>query len=724
MSIAFDGRCFHLYNDRISYIIRLAAGRYPLHLYWGRRVRRVGDDLLSRLSMYTDETFSLHEMPLDHLPQECPVFGMGDMREGMLHVLHADGAHALDLRYVRHSVMDGKPEIAGMPSARGEGARSLLLTLRDEYSGIEVELCYTVYEDVDIIARSMRVINGGAQSATIERALSACVEFERTDLSLLTLSGSWARERQAYARPLMPGEQGVSSVRGASSAIASPFMALLAPNATEESGEVYGFSLCYSGSFWATVHVDANCAPRAMIGIQPFNFAWELKPGEAFQTPEAYLCFSGEGLGNMSLQLHRLVHRHITTGKFARAARPILVNNWEATYFQFDEEKLLSLARTAKEAGIDMLVLDDGWFGHRDSDNSSLGDWVDDLHKLPDGLAGLSRKVHEMGLKFGLWVEPEMVSPDSDLYRAHPDWCIHAGDRMRVEGRRQLVLDMSRKDVQDYVVSSICAAMERGNVDYIKWDMNRNITMYGSEELPAHRVRELGHRYILGVYDVMRRVISRFPDVLFESCAGGGGRFDLAMMALMPQAWCSDDTDAWMRCRIQHGTSLVFPPSCMGAHVSAVPNHQTGRLSPLATRAMVAMGGTYGYELDLTKLPQEELDQIAAFNRKVKVLQPLLLYGDYYRLRSPFEGNDCAFMSVSEDRKEAVVTHVTALAQPNTRGGLLRLRGLNPDWDYRDEDSGVVYGGDELMAYGLPLAKPWGDYAGQQFHLIRTETEA
>ena len=721
MPIAFDGRRFHLHNDRVSYMIYLAAGRYPLHLYWGRRVRRIGDDLLSRLSGYTDETFSLHEIPLDRLPQECPVFGMGDLRMGLLHVQQADGAHALDLQYAGHRVVDGKPELEGMPSARGEGAQSLLLTLRDAYSGVEVELCYTVYEDVDIIARSLRVINGGTQRVTIERALSACVEFERTDLSLLTLSGAWARERQVFTRPLAPGEQGVSSVRGASSTIASPFMALLSPGATEDAGEVYGFALCYSGSFQATVDVDADRAARAMIGIAPYNFSWALAAGEAFQTPEAYLCFSGEGLGNMSRQFHRLVHRHITTGRFARAPRPILVNNWEATYFKFDEEKLLALARAAKDVGIDMLVLDDGWFGHRDDDFSSLGDWVDDLRKLPQGLAGLSAKVHEMGLRFGVWVEPEMVSPDSALYRAHPDWCIHAGERMRVEGRHQLVLDLSRAEVRDYVVSSICAAMERGNVDYVKWDMNRNINMYGSEQLPPDRVRELGHRYILGVYDVMRRVTARFPQVLFESCASGGGRFDLAMMALMPQAWCSDDTDAWMRCRIQHGTSFVFPPSCMGAHVSAVPNHQNGRVTPLTTRAMVAMGGTYGYELDLTRLPQEELAQIAAFNGRVKALQTTLLYGDYYRLRSPFEGNECAFMSVSEDRCEAVVTHVTAQAPVNGRGGLLRLRGLNAQWDYRDEDSGAVYGGDELMEHGLPLKKPWGDYMGQQFHLVRVE---
>lgn len=724
MPITFDEstRCFHLQNDRISYIIRLAAGRYPLHLYWGRRLRAVSDDLLSRLCAYTDEDFSLHETPLDLLPQECPTFGCGDMREGMLHVLHADGTHALDLQYVSHEIIDGKPALPGLPSARGEGAQTLQLTLRDSESGLSVTLTYTVWPDVDIVARSMRVTNGGASPAVIERALSACVDFEQADFSLLTLSGAWARERGIVSRPLVPGDQGTSTARGASSVQTSPFMALLAPNTTEQTGDVYAFALCYSGSFAASVHVDQFSMARAQIGIQPFNFSWTLAPGDSFQTPEAYLCFSPDGLNGMSRQFHALTHRHITTGRYAAAERPLLINNWEATYFDFNEEKLLALARCAKDVGIDLFVLDDGWFGHRDADNSSLGDWFDDVRKLPDGLAGLSARVHAMGLKFGLWVEPEMISPDSELCRAHPDWCIHAGSRMRVESRHQLVLDLSRQDVRDYIVEHIGAALRRAQVDYVKWDMNRNINMWGSAQLPPERMRELGHRYILGLYDIMSRIIAQFPDVLFESCAGGGGRFDLGMMCFMPQAWCSDDTDAHMRSRIQYATSLVFPPSTMGAHVSAVPNHQTGRITPLETRAAVAMGGTYGYELDLLRLPQQELDEIAALNRRVKSMQRLLLYGVFYRLKSPFEGNETAWMSVSEDGREAVVTHVFTLAQPNAKPALLRLVGLNPSLDYRDEATGRVYGGDELMHHGIRIEVPWNDYRAQQFHLIALDS--
>ncbi|MCI6728776.1 MAG: alpha-galactosidase [Clostridiales bacterium] len=718
--ITFDAesRCFHLANDRISYIIRLGAGKYPLHLYWGPRVRRVSEDLLSALSAYTDETFSLHGLPLDRLPQECPTYGCADLREGMLQVRHADGTHALDLQYESHAILSGKPPLAGLPSARGETAQTLVLTLTDGCSGLSVRLLYTLWEDVDIIARSVEIVNRGSAPVVLDRVLSACVDFEQADFSLLTLSGAWARERQPFLRPLVPGDQGVSTARGASSAQTSPFLALLSPGATEEQGLVYAFALCYSGSFTASVHVDQDFTARAMLGIQPFGFSWTLASGERFQAPEAYLCCSAQGLGGMSRQFHRLVHRHITTGPYAQTARPILINNWEATYFDFNEEKLLALARQARAVGIDLFVLDDGWFGHRDRDDSSLGDWWEDLRKLPQGLGGLSSQIHAMGMKFGLWVEPEMVSPDSRLYRAHPDWCIHVPGRLRTEARHQLVLDLSRPEVRDYIVEAISEALTRGQVDYVKWDMNRNITMWGSQGLPAGRQQELPHRYILGLYEVMGRVIRRFPQVLFESCAGGGGRFDLGLMCLMPQAWCSDDTDAWMRCRIQYGTSLLFPPSVMGAHVSAVPNHQTGRSSPLFTRAAVAMGGSYGYELDLGKLPEAELAQIRELNTRVHSMQQLLLYGDFYRLRSPFSGNDCAWMSVSPDRREAVVTHVFALAQPNTKPRLLRLRGLDPALDYRDADTGRVWGGDELLSRGLRLETPWNDYQAQQFHLV------
>lgn len=716
-------QCFHLYNDRISYIFRLAGGKYPIHVHWGRRVRHVHDELIDRRTIFTEDTFSLHEVALDFLPLECPTF-TGDLRKGMIGVTHESGMSALLLEYASHEIIEGKPSLGGLPSARGEGAQSLLLTLRDAVSGVAVELCYTVYADTDVIARSARILNGGKTDIVIDRALSACVDIEGCDYDFTTLCGAWARERRPYTRPLVPGDQGTGSARGASSVQTSPFMMLTSKGATETAGEAYGFALCYSGGFEASVHVDHHDIARAMIGIQPYNFSWKLAPGEAFQMPEAYLCYSCAGIGGMSRSFHRLVHRHITPGQYAQVPRPLLINNWEGTYFNFDEEKLLALARRAVEADIDLFVLDDGWFGHRDDDHSSLGDWFDDTRKLPHGLAGLSEKIHALGLKFGLWVEPEMISPDSDLYRAHPDWCIHVPDYPRIECRNQLVLDLSRGEVRDYVVDVITAALRRANVDYVKWDMNRFITMWGSPALPADRQKELGHRYILGVYDIMRRITAQFPDVLFESCAGGGGRFDLGMMCLMPQAWCTDDTDAWMRCQIQHGTSLVFPASTMGAHVSAVPNHQTGRITPLRTRAAVAMNGTYGYELDLTKLPDADIAEIRQLNQRVREMQMTLLYGDLYRLRSPIDGNEAAWMTVSPDKREAVVTHVYAQATPNTKDGFLRLCGLDEKLTYRDVDTGKLYGGDELMYYGIRMKAPWGDYMSQQWFLRAVEEES
>lgn len=719
MSIRYDenSRCFHLDGTGMSYVIRLAAGRWPLHLHFGAPLRKITDDTLARLSPYTDETFTLHELPLDRLPQECPVFGTADLREGLLHVRHADGTSALDPVFHSYSIFPGRETIPGLPFAEGEGAETLRLTLFDEESNLFLHLFYTLWSEEGILARHMRIENRGVLPVTLERALSFTLDFEHSDFRLLTESGAWARERQIVMRPLVPGEQGVSSLRGHSSAQASPFLALLTPCASEASGEVYGFSLAYSGNFLASANVDQDGATRVLLGIHPFEFSWRLASGESFDTPEAYLCYSSEGLSGMSRLFHRFIRRHIFSGPWVHTSRPILINNWEATYFSFNEDKLLRLAEEAKNTGIDLFVLDDGWFGCRDNDFSSLGDWTDDDRKLPDGLSGLSRKIHALGLRFGLWVEPEMISPDSELYRTHPDWCIHAGNRPRLESRHQLVLDLTREEVRENIVSQITAALTRGNVDYVKWDMNRSISLAASPTLSPECMKEFRHRYILGLYEIIRTITKAFPKVLFESCASGGGRFDLGIMRYMPQAWTSDDTDAWERCRIQYGTSLVFPPECMGAHVSAVPNHQTGRITPLFTRAAVAMGGTYGYELDLCALKEEEREAIRMLNARVHQWQEVLLYGTLERLLSPFEHEETAWMIISPDCSRAVVTHVQSLAKANTRPRLLRLRGLHPEKQYRDEDSGKIYGGDELMARGLPLLPTHGDFAAQQFFL-------
>ena len=710
-------RTFYLDGSGFSYVFRLAGGLWPVHLHYGAPLRRVEEDAVARLSPYRDGDFSLDELPLDRMPAECPVFGGADLRPGMLGMRCRDGAAPADFTYRSHEITSGRPPLPGLPFARGEGAETLKLTLEDRFSGLLVHLFYTIWPRDGILARSAAVENAGGAPAVLTRALSLALDFEGSDFRLLTESGAWARERDLFSRPLVPGDQGVSSLRGHSSAQAAPFFALLAPDAGEAYGEAYGFMLCYSGNFLASVHVGQDGNARALLGIHPEAFSWTLAPGETFQTPEAWLCYSPEGLSGMSLRFHRFFHAHVTPGPYARAPRPILVNNWEATYFGFDEEKLIRLAEAAKAAEIDLFVLDDGWFGRRDDDRSSLGDWTDDLRKLPRGLAGLSARVHALGLRFGLWVEPEMVSPDSDLYRAHPDWCVHAPGRPRLESRHQLVLDLTRAEVRDHVVSAVSDALSRGRVDYVKWDMNRSLSAVGSACLPPERAGEFYHRFMLGVYEILSRVTRAFPDVLFESCAGGGSRFDAGMMCFAPQAWTSDNTDAWARCRIQYATSLFFPPSCMGAHVSAVPNHQTGRVTPLAARAAAAMFGTYGYELDLCALPPETLDEIRALNRRVREWQDVLLYGDTQRLRSPFEGGEAAWMQVSPDRRRAAVTFVQALSVANAKPRLLRLRGLLSGARYRDEDTGIAYGGDELMARGLPLRAPAGDFTAQQFFL-------
>lgn len=710
--IANNGQ-FHLRNASISYIMAVTEEGVLAHLYFGRRLEALNAPFLG----FADSMKKGFD--LDKLPQECPTFGHGDLREGAVGVRSADGMRVLDLRYASFEIADGKPALNGLPASfdREGTAKTLFITLTDALLRLDVVLLYTIFDDCDVLARSIRIENHGDSPVRLTRALSANVDFDHSDFDLLTLSGAWARERFPYRRALVPGQQGVSSARGASSAQQNPFMALLKKGATEDAGEVYGFALVYSGNFSAHVEVDWNLCARAQIGINDYDFEWLLEPDEAFTAPEAVLCYSSHGLSGMSEAFHTLCRRHVVRGQYAFSERPVLLNNWEATYFNFDEEKLLTIAKKAKELGIELFVLDDGWFGKRDDDHSSLGDWVENRRKLPDGLEGLCEKVHAMGLQFGLWFEPEMVSPDSDLYRAHPDWCLHVDGRERTERRNQLTLDMSRADVCAYVEKAVTDVLKRVPLDYIKWDMNRNFSPIGSAELPPERQMELAHRYMLGLYGVLERVTSAYPNVLFESCASGGGRFDLGMMYYMPQAWCSDDTDAGMRCKIQYGTSFVFPQSVMGAHVSAVPNHQTGRLSPLDTRALVAMGGAFGYEMDVSRMTPEEQAQTKADICYMKGLRSTLLYGQMHRLLSPFEGEEAAWMVVSEDRREAVVTAVSLSARVRLPTPRLPLKGLDEGLTYRVEELGREMRGDELMYYGLPLPYAKGDRTSVRYTL-------
>ncbi len=721
-----EGNIWHLRNQWISYALCELPGGVLAHLCAGARLERLNPAGLLRHANVQAEDFGVQECVLDRLPQEYPSFGLGDMREGALTVVAPDGSRAVDLRLAKAEVLDEKPALEGLPATRGEGCAALRLTLRDAHTGLEAELNYAVYDDCPAIVRSARLVNRGDAPLTVERAYSLCLDLPDDDWELITLSGSWARERTPYRRALTPGFQGVSSQRGASSLQTSPFMALCRPGAGEDAGEVLGLSLIYSGNFIARAEGTCTGGARLLMGVNDRDFTWRLEPGEAFQTPEVALVISNEGIGGMSRGFHRLWENHLLPKKWMHADRPVLLNSWEAAYFDFDEDKLLSIARAAADAGASLFVVDDGWFGHRDDDTTSLGDWTADTRKLPGGLKRLGARVRELGLGFGIWMEPEMVSPDSDLFRAHPDWCLHIPGREAITARHQLILDLGRTEVQEFVYSSVADTLRQSGATYLKWDMNRNFSNVGSAALPPQRQGETAHRYMLGLYAVTERLVRDFPDVLFEGCASGGGRFDAGILCYVPQFWCSDDTDALMRCAIQYGTTLVFPPSTMGCHVSAVPNHQTGRVTPLETRFAVALGGCFGYELDPRALSEAERQALREQTAFAERTQQLRLYGDFYRLRSPFEGNDTAWMSVSPDRAEAIFTYVLNRAVPNVMPPLVKLRGLDAGKRYRIEQTGEVYGGDELMNVGLCLPVPFlgsGD-AWSRLYTLKAVSEA
>ncbi len=718
VEILIDEKQIHLRNSQVSYVIGLLEGGIPTHLYFGKRVEALNAaSVLRHYALAEDGRFSLHGCTLDHTPQEYPSFGLGELREGALSVCRADGTRSADLRFVSAEVVEGKPALPGLPATFGDNARTLLLHLTDSLLHLNVTLLYTLFEDVAGVVRSVRLENAGEEPLVLERAFSLCLDLPDSRWDLITLSGAWSREREINRRALTMGEMRVSSLKGATSLHNSNMLFLARPETTEGQGEAIGAALVYSGNFTAEVHVDSHRTSRVLLGINDVDFSWRLEPGESFQTPEAAVVYSDTGLDGMSQQFHTLCGEHLVRGRYAHAPRPVLLNNWEATYFNFDEEKLLRIARTAAEVGVELFVLDDGWFGHRDDDHSSLGDWVVDRRKLPMGLNHLVDQVHGLGLKFGLWFEPEMVSPDSELYRAHPDWCIHIDGRERIEGRNQLILDLSRPEVQAYVYEAVARVLAENGIDYVKWDMNRNFTNVGSAALPPERQKELPHRYMLGLYGVMEHLVNRFPDVLFESCSSGGGRFDLGMLYYMPQTWCSDNTDALCRCRIQYATSLVFPPFAMGSHVSAVPNHQTGRVTPIATRGNVAMSGCFGYELDLNQLSEKELAEVRGQIERVKKLRQTLLYGRFHRLLSPYEGNDTAWLTVSRDQREAVLMVTRAQAQSYAYPPVVRLRGLDATATYRVEETGERYTGSELMNLGVSVPLPWGDAASVSWTL-------
>ncbi len=725
MAIHFDSKkkTFHLQAKDTSYVMGIVRDGYLLHLYWGRKINdfnhsneiQLVDRGFSGNPYKEDRTFSL-----DTLPQEYPQFGNTDYRKPAYQVQFENGSTISDLRYESHVIRKGKPALPGLPATYVEDdneAETLEIVMRDTETNLKVVLCYTVFEQFNVITRSVKFLNEGPVSLKLLRALSVSVDFRDADFDFMHLHGGHVKENHIERQPLRHGVQSIESVRGASSHQHNPFMALLRKGADEHTGDVYAFSFVYSGNFLAQAEVDQFNNTRATMGINPFDFNWKLEPGEAFQTPEAVMVYSATGLGGMSRTFHELYRTRLTRGMYKEKERPILVNNWEATYFEFNAEKILDIAKTGQELGIELVVLDDGWFEKRNSDHSSLGDWFVDTEKLPSGLDDLAGQVTEMGMKFGLWFEPEMISVDSDLYRERPDWCLHVPGRNRSESRNQLVLDFSRADVCEEITKRVCAILVNVPISYVKWDMNRSMTEIGSALLPAERQRETAHRYMLGLYKVMETITSRFPEILFESCSGGGGRFDPGMLYYMPQTWTSDNTDAISRLKIQYGTSMVYPIISMGAHVSAVPNHQVDRITSLAMRGDVAMSGNLGYELDLTKLTEAEKIAVKAQVVRYKEIRKLIQFGEFYRLKSPFEGNETAWLFVNKDKTEVIVYLFRELAEANAVIGSVRLAGIDTTKKYELLGTDKVYGGDELTFAGLSIPiEMKGDFQSHVWH--------
>lgn len=717
-------KLFRLTAGETEYVIGIADERYVGHVYFGKRMgdHRCGYLLRTGEPPYVPSRNMRDKCSFaDTFPAEYSTWGVGDYRESCLNVRTEAGFCGCELHYKRHQILEGKPGLLGLPAtfctdSQGSG-QTLEITCEDEVIGLRVILRYSVFDDSDAVIRSVELYNAGNQKLYVEKVLSACLDMDCGEMETLSMHGSWAREHIKERRPLGQGKTLLSTARGESGHQVQPFLAVMDQNTDQEHGEVYAMHFVYSGNFMASAQKNQFDSLRMVMGINPEGFEWVLEPGHTFQAPEVVCLYSGEGLGRMTRQLHDLYRNHLIRSPYLHKKRPVLINNWEATYFDFNTEKLLEIAREAKKRGIEMLVMDDGWFGDRNKDEGSLGDWVVNERKLEGGLKNLVDRVREIGLQFGIWFEPEMVSPDSDLYRRHPDWAISQPGRVPTQSRAQYILDLSRPEVVDYVYESVASILRSADISYVKWDMNRQFTDVGSLYLGREHQGELFHRYILGVYALQERLTQEFPDLLLENCASGGARFDPGMLYYSPQIWCSDDTDAVERLAIQEGTALLYPLGSIGAHVSDCPNHAVGRNTPFVTRGHVALAGTFGYELDITRIAEEDRDeverQVALYHR----FQPLVREGDYYRIAS-FSDNhlyDC-WSVVSKDRTETLVTYVQVLARPNCHSRRLKLKGLKPEADYRMEGTGDVYSGALLMQGGILI--PWqsGDYVSNLYY--------
>ena len=726
---------FFLHGARSTYALAVHPSGVLQHLYWGATLSPAPRGAFPQIAFAALDPVARNrdiEIPLSLLPQEYPTANTGDTRPPALDVEHADGTRAAFLIYQSHTITFGKPALAGLPATYVESAseaETLAITLADEASGLQVVLTYTVFAGRDVIARSACIVNAGRTPVTLRRALSVTVDFSHHKLDFIRLPGAWGRERWVERDRLHSGGQTIGSRRGASSHQDHPFFALVSPGTTEEHGSAYGFSLVYSGNHFGEADVDPFFQTRASLGIHPDLFAWRLEPGEVFQTPEVVLAFSASGVGGMSRQFHSLYRERLCRGRWRDAERPIVINNWEATFFDFTAAKILAIAEVAKKIGVETLVLDDGWFGKRNNDKSSLGDWFLNQEKLPVGLGDLARQVNALGLGFGLWFEPEMISPDSELYRAHPDWCLHIPGRNRSQSRNQLVLDFSRSEVVDAIYAQVAAVLQSAPITYVKWDMNRHLSEVASLGREPARQGETFHRHILGVYAFMERITTEFPAVLFESCSGGGGRYDPGILFYMPQTWASDNADPISRLKIHHGTSLVYPPCTMDAAIAVSPNHCFHRSMSIRTRAHGAMAGLFGFQLDLSKFTASEIADSIEMTALAKRTRKLRATGNLHRLRDPFIEECGAWAIVAPDQSEAVVTYLHRLAEaalPPMRLSAghptfshLQVPGLDADATYRSTHGPAgEWRGDFLIHVGLPF-EITSDFESVFWHLQR-----
>lgn len=697
-----SGKVFLLQTGNTSYLFQILPSGHPEHLYYGERIfpQDFGkEDPAARLSeaaaaltekkefapgdciVYSGEYPSL---ALEDLCLEMSSYGKGDIREPFLELTHGDGVTSCDFLFEKAEISDDSCVSDGLPFSYG-AAQTLTLTLKEKaYPDLTLLLRYSVYPDCDVITRSAKLLRSGHRNIAqiqrpviIRKFMSLQLDFQDRGYRMVTFSGHWAREMDMNETVLKAGRLVNESVCGFSSSRSNPFVMIEDPDCTEETGRCFGFNLVYSGNHYESLSVSGFRKSRFVSGINPDGFSWNLMPGDSFETPEAVMTFSAEGRGCMSRQMHAFVREHIVRGKWQHRSRPVLINSWEASYFKFNEGSLLRLAKAAKETGIELFVLDDGWFGTRNDDRQSLGDWTVNTKKLPDGLRGLSSKINAMGMMFGIWVEPEMVNENSDLYRAHPEWAVAAPDREQSLGRHQMLLDLTRSDVCDYIAQAMENVFRSGSISYVKWDMNRVFSDAFSPKLPPDRQGEFYHRYILGLYSVMKKLTEEFPEILFEGCASGGCRFDLGILSYFPQIWGSDDTDAIRRLSIQRGYSYGYPSSCLGAHVSGCPNHQTMRTVPLETRFEVAAFGAFGYELNLTELSDREKKEISEQVEFYKKWRNVFQYGSYYRL------SDGKWIVVSEDRSMAAGCLVCREMEPNTFFGEFRTKGLDEEALYR-----------------------------------------